>query len=440
MDNRCFGCASKFTLFRKQLGCGSCRRAFCSECLAFRAVVPRLGSAPQRVCRPCHSAITSGKTQNDAARWSPPENYKKRVAALEAKQSLTKESSKQGGGSGSTGKLCLSRGLSKEDQVIVERLQKLKEDTKPKSIPSEKEIETRLAALKGPAQPVPSAREMEDHLAALQGQPLPSQAPRPVHQPPDTRTQMEQASDLLKQMKEEVAIDDGQQPNSEGTTVFILIVFLPSGVDNPLNDLNKQEDDGLEENLDNPQWAAKQLEEEKGRLLAEAMEELRQERHGLKETLQMARRIAMLKGLDPDSVAESDFQKADSDEETEEETVKRILKKLSEEAALDEASGYNIPPEHSGPQNMKKPGPPKVQKAPARRPPPAKAPVQDSDSGDEDELPWCCICNNDATIRCHSCDGDLYCQRCFREGHDEFDRREHRTSSYQAPQKPKKRT
>lgn len=45
---------------------------------------------------------------------------------------------------------------------------------------SEREIESRLAALKSPSQPVPSVQDMEDRLAALRGHPPPSQAPPPV--------------------------------------------------------------------------------------------------------------------------------------------------------------------------------------------------------------------------------------------------------------------
>lgn len=36
---------------------------------------------------------------------------------------------------------------------------------------------------------------------------------------------------------------------------------------------------------------------------------------------------------------------------------------------------------------------------------------------DEDIDSWCCICNEDGEIRCLGCDGDIYCQNCWRDGH-----------------------
>ncbi|KAF2165529.1 hypothetical protein M409DRAFT_67321 [Zasmidium cellare ATCC 36951] len=36
---------------------------------------------------------------------------------------------------------------------------------------------------------------------------------------------------------------------------------------------------------------------------------------------------------------------------------------------------------------------------------------------DEDIDSWCCICNEDADVKCIGCDGDLYCQGCWDEGH-----------------------
>ncbi|XP_046582007.1 abscission/NoCut checkpoint regulator-like [Haliotis rubra] len=57
----------------------------------------------------------------------------------------------------------------------------------------------------------------------------------------------------------------------------------------------------------------------------------------------------------------------------------------------------------------------------------------EEDEFDPDELPYCCICTNDATIRCLGCDFDLYCAGCFKEGHDKLDLVDHVTVKYTPP-------
>jgi abscission/NoCut checkpoint regulator len=49
-----------------------------------------------------------------------------------------------------------------------------------------------------------------------------------------------------------------------------------------------------------------------------------------------------------------------------------------------------------------------------------------------DELPFCEICNEDATLRCMECE-NLFCLRCFKEFHDEEDYKDHPTKPYKAP-------
>ncbi|XP_061467399.1 abscission/NoCut checkpoint regulator isoform X2 [Rhineura floridana] len=424
MDSRCYGCASKFTVFKKQCGCKNCGRAFCSGCLGFSAIVPCCGNTQQKVCKQCHGELTSGMPQSNTAKWSPPENYKKRIAALGAKQNQPQGFQK--------GLLTSQpqadpryQGVSKEDQVLAERLERLKKETKPKSIPSQAEIESRLAALKeDPARPIPSAQEMENRLAALQGRPLPSSAPRPVREVLDAKTQFEQSYDLLSQMAEEVAIDES---GGSGVTSQVRAQTL--------NDLNRTDSIAGATDLD-----PKQLEEEKNRLLVEAAAELREENTRQEKILEVAKRLAALRGQDPEKVTLDDYKLPNSDEEMEEEeeAIQRVLKQLTEEAALDEASGFNISPDQSARPGI-------AQQEPAKKAKQAQAPVVAKSlisparalDSDEEELPWCCICNEDAALRCHACDDDLYCQRCFLESHDEFDRREHRTSSYRPPRKQK---
>nr|XP_045011916.1 abscission/NoCut checkpoint regulator isoform X2 [Jaculus jaculus] len=321
MESRCYGCAVKFTLFKKEYACKNCSRAFCSGCLSFNAVVPRTGNTRQKVCKQCYEVLTRGCSSASASKWSPPQNYKKRVEALEAKQ---KPSTSR------------SQGLSEQDQVIADRLARLRQENKPKSLPSQAEIEARLAALKEELQgSIPSTEEMEARLAALQDRVPSFHTPRPAYQAPDTRTQAQQTQDLLTQLEAEEAIDKCQK--QRGTVKF------------------------------------------------------------------------------------QDYHLPDSDVDEDEE-IQRVIQQLTEEAVLDEASGFNIPVEPAAPSQ--------AQPCRARTKPRA---LSLKTQAEEDELPWCCICNEDAILRCSGCDGDLYCARCFRDGHVNFELKEHQTCVYHPP-------
>ncbi|XP_073495225.1 abscission/NoCut checkpoint regulator [Phyllobates terribilis] len=432
MDGRCFACASKFSIFKKECGCKSCRHSFCSGCLPFTAILPAYGNSKQKVCKKCHDNISNAEApSNNASKWSPPENYKKRIAALEAKQSQQKDTPRAQEAL-SAGNKTRYQGLSPEDQAISERLAKLKQDTKPRSVASTAEIESRMEALRKETQArAPSLQEMEDRLAALQGRAPPSTAARPQHQPPDVRSQTQKVNDLLTQLKDEVAIDQNCDPDARGSSPSINDLSKANHVDNWTS---------FHTELD-----AAELEREKDKILREAATELQDENTRQEKMLEIAKRLAALEGRDPEKVTLDNLKLPDSDEETEEEAVQKILKQLSEEVFLDEASGYNdLSNQRRSVSDCKevKLGNklPSTQTSSAEIQPTriTTGKVKDPDS-DEEELPWCCICNEDAAIRCHDCDDDLYCQRCFREGHDEFDRKEHRTSVYRPPQKKKGR-
>lgn len=56
----------------------------------------------------------------------------------------------------------------------------------------------------------------------------------------------------------------------------------------------------MDENLNDEQLSLKEMEEEKSRLLAEAMESLKREENCKEHLLQVAKRLAVLQGRDPD--------------------------------------------------------------------------------------------------------------------------------------------
>ena len=104
----------------------------------------------------------------------------------------------------------LKRGLSAEDQELVDRLQKLKKEVKEIKVqpPSQHEIEERFLKLKNEVKElkqIPSQDEIEERLARLKGiDPAVYKKPYVFVQP---RSDVDSVTALIDQISEEVAID-----------------------------------------------------------------------------------------------------------------------------------------------------------------------------------------------------------------------------------------
>ncbi|PIK47876.1 putative abscission/NoCut checkpoint regulator isoform X3 [Apostichopus japonicus] len=369
MENRCFRCADKFGVFKKEIACRKCGFGFCKKCLPHQVQLSSSQPEPVPVCNKCFQSLhqTSGN-QKPASQGSKydelPENFKKRVAALQAKEEASGKPMKSKGG----------QKLSAADQDIASRLEKLKAGKK----------QAMGRAL--------SFEEMESRLRVLKG--LPSQSDEghqtKSHQPPDPRTNHEKSQDLVTQMTEEVNMDSRLAGSSS----------READDTEEIDEYASQED------------SAKSLEDEVKNVLDEAKRELSDAAQGRKNDAEMEERLAKLQGMDAQTYRDQGRKAMEN--MSEEEATKRYIAKLLEESRLDDkmdSDGYSQLVEDSKTTHVQK----------------KKAAV------DPDELPWCCICNEDAALRCHDCDDDLYCKSCFREGHDEFDMKHHRISKYKAP-------
>ena len=95
-----------------------------------------------------------------------------------------------------------------------------------------------------------------------------------------------------------------------------------------------------------------------------------------------------------------------SDEENEEEDTDNVLMQILAEARLEDRLSPLAPDT------------------------PDERPGRDHGQGEPEELPWCVICNDDASVRCQDCGGDLYCGQCYKELHRDREERGHRTVGY----------
>lgn len=181
----CNSCTKPFSLLRKEKGCPSCGFSYCSKCLDNKMFLPKL-NAEAKVCAKCKN--NSAKPAEPKT-VEAPDAYYRRLDAMGEKQA---------------------------NQEILERLQKLKENkTTSNPLSKDEEIKNRLQNIKGET-PTTSDAEIYARLAKLRGVPVEVVNAKPVLPPPDTRTEQEQADDLIKQYMEQTGIDTKYQNEFDG--------------------------------------------------------------------------------------------------------------------------------------------------------------------------------------------------------------------------------
>ncbi|KAI0208913.1 Abscission/NoCut checkpoint regulator [Lamellibrachia satsuma] len=453
MPGQCYSCATSFGVFKKEHGCKNCGFAFCKDCLREKVAVPRHNNQVHRVCTPCYKILT-GKVQSDSGRVSPPKALQRQIAALDSGSTPQRAAPSHS--------MQTHQGMSPEDAAMAERLARLKADRlkNAKPVPSCQEMERRLAMLKTEGkpppptesqitaklarlkdagqQPVPTDAEMAAKLARLKGQNPDSASAKPKDTCQSARgTQQQEIDDLLAEINEEVDID------SRGTT---------DGWTNDLsqeNNLNKSnsprkptdyvknipsDDHTGHPTSSGPDW------QEVNQLISQVANELDLDTQravaGLQRNHQLTARLRTLQGQrgigeelgGVSGQDDSNVTGCSDDEEDDEEATKRLIRQLLEERLLDQrvaaATGQSV----SGSTTHTKC--PSDDYTEAIQTSKREAPSVCND------LPWCCICNADATLLCCGCDSDLYCQRCFREVHDKFGMGDHKTKPYKTSPSP----
>ncbi|XP_044746209.1 abscission/NoCut checkpoint regulator isoform X2 [Coccinella septempunctata] len=315
-------------------------------------------------------------------------------------------------------------GLTPADQKLVDRLEKLKDEKNKSPPPSETELRRRLAQLKGENFIESSAKNL-----------LPSV---------DNRTHQEKVDGLLDQYTSERDIEfqhnpqeeiearlatlreQGVRPN-EGTYMSNLHdsddseeeigkitkkimdeVALEQATHPQLSNKNSNTSDKSDKSLE--QWCALCNKDPKFRCFNHIMYDTGTSRHVDESFLQhflIERDIHLLhKSEDIEQrlaeLRDQDVEKSSCDgpllsslpDSSNSDSVDFMVRKVMDEVALEEKTKASSSGTEGEP---------------------------DESLDDTEVLPWCVLCNEDAHFRCLDC-GDLYCSKCNKEVHKQWDR------------------
>ncbi|XP_043232390.1 abscission/NoCut checkpoint regulator-like isoform X2 [Amphibalanus amphitrite] len=379
----CSSCFSKYNFFFREHGCPICHMSLCSKCLPEKLPID---GKKQSVCRKCYNKATT--IEDEAPPLVPPEALKRRLEDLENPARPPIVVYRQSPRAAS-----LKRGLSHQDSELVDRLEALKADRKAKNVPTESEMAARLAALKG--EPCTSS----------------SSGPSGNLPPPERRTAAEQEDDLLAETKDQLAIAARYRPE-EGLQER-LERLRGGGADPgpaPAPATTAAGETGGQRHPQTPASADNQSPADLvAAVSAEVAAEVERANQIAQKVADIHHRLEDVKGLARDGrrggpATSSNGAGEDTEDPSEDQEVQRLIRQVTEEAALEDKE--------------------------------LNEELESISSVDDEELPWCCICNEDAAVRCAGCSGDLYCRSCFKEGHND-QLADHQWSPFPTPKESK---
>lgn len=412
MSNQCYGCASPFKRGKKPEDCIKCHRMFCSGCVQIANEELGSGSSKKhkpKICFRCSKDDKEVRKKQQEAETL--ENLEKKYKDIASERSAKS----------------IQRARINEDKELERRLKELRGSPKVSSVPTVQALQQRLEKLKADssnnASPETSKKESSSHQE-------PSVDKKDLLFP-SRKTEAEEMQDLMKQVTDEASIEEagkavdqelnkrlhnlksnGQNPpvsnqqppvNTSSTTEEQVDEGNPSAeINNLINyalEEHKLDEQRRKENdafIANCEARLHKLTDEAADITAKYSEEVRS-------------KLPPEGDVKHKSLAATHYSLNELSEEDLDEEVQKLVEQFAAEVELDKKNEQFFGYDDTSVQAVSN----------FSKPPPAS-----------EELPWCCICNDDATLQCYDCDDDLYCERCFRDGHQQFHLFDHKYSVF----------